>query len=295
MTGFDDVQVLGFDLETTGVSTDDDRIVTACAVLVEGGRVVHERNWLVAVDVDIPEGATAVHGITTDHAREHGVAADVAVKDIAGAIRYAVRSARPVVGFNVSFDLSMLDAECRRHGLGTLEEFCGRPVRPVLDGYVLDKATDRYRPGKRTLGTVCEHLGIELADAHNATADAVAAVEVVRRLLARARLGTNELMALYAGRKFPDGLVRSLRALGSLGAEDLHDRQIQWYAEQSKSLGEYWQREANEKRAQAGRGLPPGDADLGPDERRQVLLDEAAELEQRIASLRFEWPIAVSV
>lgn len=297
MAGFDDVQVLGFDLETTGVSTDNDRIVTACAVLVEGGRVVFEREWLVAVDVDIPEGATAVHGITTEHARANGVASDVAVKEIANAIRYAVQSGVPVVGFNVSFDLSMLNAECVRHGLGTLEEVCGQPIRPVLDGYVLDKATDRYRPGKRQLGTVCEHLGIELADAHNATADAVAAVEVVRRLLARATLGGDELMALYADRKYPDGLVRSLRALRSLGAEELHDHQIGWYRQQQEGLGEYWAKERRQCLANADRPVPPALPELpdaGVDERRQLWQEQADDYEQRIASLRFDWPLAVS-
>lgn len=294
MAGFDNARCLGFDLETTGVDTAEDRIVTACAVLVEGGRAVHVREWLIAVDVDIPEAASAVHGISTEHARANGVPAAAAVKEIAGAIRYALSSDCPVVGFNVSFDLSMLNAECVRHGLGTLEEFCGRPIAPVLDGLVLDKATDRYRPGSRALTSVSEHFGIELTDAHNATADAVAAVEVVRRVLARAAMDTAELRALYADRKYPDGVVRSFRAVNGLGPARLHQMQIGWYREQAEGLGDYWRKAAEQKRVEAARDVPPGDDDLGPDERRQVLLDEVAELEQKIASLRFEWPLAVS-
>jgi DNA polymerase-3 subunit epsilon len=294
MAGFDDIRVLGFDLETTGVDTDNDRIVTACAVLLEGGRVVFAREWLIAVDVDIPEAASAVHGISTEFARANGGPADVAVKEIAGAIRYAIVSGYPVAGFNVSFDLSMLNAECMRHGLGTLEEFCGQPVAPVLDGLVLDKATDRYRPGSRTLTSVCEHYGIELADAHNATADAVAAVEVVRRILTRAGMDTPELRALYADRKFPDGVVRSFRAVNGLGPAQLHQQQVGWYREQAEGLGDYWRKVAEQKRVESGRDVPPGDDELGPEERREVLLTEVAELERRVDSLRFEWPLAAS-
>lgn len=296
MTSFDNVRCLGFDLETTGVDTDDDRIVTACAVLIEGGRVVHERNWLVAVDVDIPEAASAVHGITTEHARANGVPAGAAVKEIAGAIRYAVTSGVPVVGFNIAFDLSMLNAECVRHGLGTLGEFCGAPIAPVLDGYVLDKATDRYRPGKRNLGTVCEHLGIELADAHNATADAVAAVEVVGRLLGRARLGAVELREMYGDRRFPDSLVRSFQSLGRMDLGQLHAAQVGWYRQQQEGLGEYWGKEREQCLAKAAMDVPPALPELpdaGDDERRQLWQDQADDYAQRITSLRFSWPLAV--
>jgi DNA polymerase III subunit epsilon len=271
---------LGFDLESTGVDTAEDRIVTACAVLVEDGRVVFERDWLVAVDVDIPDAATAIHGITTAHAREHGVAPDVATS---------------LTGFNVVFDLSMLNAECVRHGLGTLEEFCGRPIAPVLDGLCLDKAVDRYRPGSRKLVDVAAHYGVELTDAHNATADAVAAVEVVHRIIARSWATPNDLRALYADRRYPDSMVRSFKAIDGLDAGQMHERQIGWYAEQAAGLGEYWAKRSAELRAQAARDIPPPleefpDAD--DDERRRVLCEQADELDSRIAGLTFEWPIA---
>lgn len=299
MTGspLDDIRCLGFDLETTGVDTSEDRIVTACAVLVQASEVLHTREWLVAVDVDIPEGATAVHGITTEHARQHGIAPDVAVKEIAGAIRYALHSGFPIVAFNGCFDLSMLNAECVRHGLGTLEEFCGRPIAPVLDGFVLDKATDRYRKGRRQLGTVAEHYGVELENAHDATADAVAAVEVVRRLLARTRMDTAELRSLYADRRYPNEMVRAFQALAGMGLEQLHERQVRWYAEQAISLGEYWEKSRLQCLTEADMDVPPVLPELpdaGVDERRQVIREQAAELERKIASLTFDWPLAVA-
>lgn len=287
-------RTLGFDLETTGVGIFADRIVTACAVLVEDGQAVHTREWLVAVDVNIPEAASAIHGVTTAHAREHGMPADVAVKEIATALRWALTHQVPLVAFNGAFDFSMLNAELVRHGLGTLEEFCGCPVASVLDGYVLDKAADRFRPGKRQLGMVAEHYGVKLTNAHDATADAIAAVEVVRTILERAHMPYAEVAAMYGGRKYPGSVARAFQQL-AVPLMDLHARQIAWYREQQQGLGTYWAGEREKLLALAALDNPPpveGLPDAGPDERRKVWDQQADELAERIASLRFEWPIA---
>ena len=59
-----------FDLETTGVDVEMARIVTACiAVLDADGAVVQRWDWLADPGVEIPEAASAVHGITTERAR----------------------------------------------------------------------------------------------------------------------------------------------------------------------------------------------------------------------------------
>ena len=65
--------------------------------------------------------------------------------------------------------------------------WCG----PVLDAVVIDRHFDRGRRGRRTLGALCDHYGIEIGNAHDATADAIASVEVVFAMAARydARLG----------------------------------------------------------------------------------------------------------
>lgn len=47
------------------------RIVTACVARIDG-KDINARNWLLYPDMDIPEGATKVHGVTTEHAKEHG-------------------------------------------------------------------------------------------------------------------------------------------------------------------------------------------------------------------------------
>src|SRR5919202_3194680 len=75
-----------FDLETTGVDTSTARIVTAHVGLIdEVGRVVERKDWLLDPGVEIPEGAAAVHGITTVRARRFGRRPDQAVPEILAA------------------------------------------------------------------------------------------------------------------------------------------------------------------------------------------------------------------
>jgi hypothetical protein len=52
-----------------GVDPDRDRIVTAAVSLVGDGQESEHLSWLVDPDIEIPAGATAVHGITTAEAR----------------------------------------------------------------------------------------------------------------------------------------------------------------------------------------------------------------------------------
>ena len=55
-----------FDTETTGIAPETTRIVSAhVSVLNPSGEVEDPTNWLIDCGIDIPEQATAVHGITT--------------------------------------------------------------------------------------------------------------------------------------------------------------------------------------------------------------------------------------
>lgn len=181
--GWVDQPLVGFDTETTGVDVDHDRIVTA-AIVRRTPAGTQVARWLIDPGVEIPAGATAVHGITTEHARAHGCAPREALAEIAEELAAAVTRAEPIVAFNASFDLTLLDAELRRHGLATLPERLGHPVHGVLDPLVLDRHLDRYRRGKRRLADVCSYYGVAAQGLHSADADVVATLDV---LLAMAR------------------------------------------------------------------------------------------------------------
>ncbi|MGW0791139.1 exonuclease domain-containing protein [Streptomyces sp. NPDC002911] len=214
--------LLAFDLETTGTDVETDRIVTAAVVRLEAdGSVSEERTWLLNPGVAIPEQASAIHGISTERAREHGVPAASAIEEIARAVAGGLRSGTPLVVMNARYDLSLLDRECRRYGVDSVSELLGGTPSPVIDPLVIDKHVDKYRKGKRALHALCAQYGVSLDDAHDARADAVAAARVVRRL----------------GEKH--------QSVGVMPLEDLHGLQVQAAAEQSLSLQAYLRRTAD--------------------------------------------------
>ncbi len=203
-----------FDLVTTGVDVETARIVTACiAVLDARGEVLDRWDWLADPGVEIPEGASAIHGVTTERARREGRASGVVVAEITQTLRTLGALGIPVVVYNAPYDLSLLDRECRRNELAPLED-----PTPIIDPLVLDKAVDRYRKGKRTLEVAAAHYGVALDDAHDAGADAIAAGRVAQALV----------------RAFPGEL--------DIPVGDLHGRQAIWYAEQAARFQEYIRR-----------------------------------------------------
>lgn len=218
-----DGAVVGFDTETTGVDVATDRIVTAAIVRREGASTT-VTSWLIDPGVPIPEGASAVHGVTTEHASLHGRPPAAALDEIAIELADALLHAEPVVAFNACYDLSLLDAELRRHGLPTLPERLGGAVRVVLDPLVLDRHLDRYRRGKRRLGNLCDHYEVTAsADLHAADVDVLATLDVLAALTRRfpelTRMTLDELhdLQVVAHRTWADGFNAWRTSQGTTG------------------------------------------------------------------------------
>lgn len=208
--------LVGFDLETTGTEPLEARIVTAAVVEVRGGEVISERTWLADPGISIPAQASAVHGISNERAVAEGRPAAEVAGEIGQVLAGHWARGVPVVAYNASFDLTLLAAELRRHGLPQLG-----PVGPVIDPYTIDRAVDRYRRGKRTLEAVCGEYGVVLDTAHDALADALAAVRVATAI---------------AGRH---GVVAALTTA------ELHERQIAWYAEWAEDFQRFLRKKGN--------------------------------------------------
>lgn len=169
-----------YDCETNGLNTATDRIVTA-ALIRPNGKVVR---WLSDLDgAEIPKGAYDVHKVSTEHARAHGRPAKEVVEEIADALAGELSAGHAaLVVMNAPFDLPLLDAECARYSVPTVAERIGHPVGPVVDPLVLDRAADKYRKGKRNLESLAAHYKVALDDAHQADADAQAALDVARAI-----------------------------------------------------------------------------------------------------------------
>ncbi|WP_322501776.1 exonuclease domain-containing protein [Streptomyces rochei] len=223
-------RLAGFDLETTGIDVESDRIVTACVVQCGGKYPTQSTTWLANPGVEIPEGAARVHGITTEQARAEGQPAGEVVQQVAAALVETVLSGIPVVAMNAAFDLTMLDREARRHRIYPPAERIGTELR-VVDPFVLDKHVDPYRPGRRTLTDLCRHYQVPLDAAHSADADALAACRVAWRI------------------------ASTHGEIGTASIDDLHALQVGWAREQAESLAEYFRNTpGKEQRADGVRG-----------------------------------------
>lgn len=242
-----------FDLETTGVDVEVDRIVTCfIGTLDERGGILQAHRWLLNPGVEIPAGAQAVHGISTETARSEGQPSALGVAEIAGALQGIVDREVPVVAHNGGYDLSLLVAETARHGAPAVHDIV------MFDTYIIDKALDRYRAGSRKLVDAAEHYGVELgADAHDAGADAVAAGRIA--------------LAMYD--LYPNRLAQ-------LTPAQLHRRQIRWARAQAHSLTEHLRRTGRMSESETVDGswplrLGPGIRPLAPHDKVVQPLDNA--------------------
>jgi DNA polymerase-3 subunit epsilon len=172
--------VPALDLETTGIDPLGARIVQAALVFVEPGGTIDAEGWIGIVDpgIEIPAGASAVHGITTAIARARGIRPADALGQIAGLLDAIADRALPLVIYNAPFDWPLLIAEARRHDVAV-------PRVLIIDPLVCDRAMDRYRRGSRKLEDVARHYDYALDHAHDAEADAVAAVAIARAIATR--------------------------------------------------------------------------------------------------------------
>lgn len=203
-------RIVGFDLETTGLDLATSRVVTASIVEIDAaGDAVLAKDWLVNPGIEIPLEASAVHGVTTEIAQRDGLDPKTALAEIAEMLSEYFTQSVPVVAFNAPYDFTILRNELVRNGLNTLVP------KPVIDPLVLDKNFVKMRKGKRTLGILCGHYSIELLNAHQSSADALAAV-----LLAQ------QQARIFAAQIEKDAFV-------------LHDQQIDWSKEQDESFARF--------------------------------------------------------
>jgi DNA polymerase III subunit epsilon len=221
-----DGELLAFDLETTGVNKFTDVPVSFALITLKNGEVIEERTSIVNPGRPIPPGAARVHGISDERAIAEGMALEDAVEVVVGVLVDASQRGVPVVGFNLSYDLTMTDSCARNFKKAGLRELGWQG--PVLDPLVMDRALDRYRKGKRTLGDICDVYGVVNAAAHDAGGDATASAFV---LLAMAE-------------KYPE--------VADSDPAALFEQQAQWHREWAEHYDE-WSRGAGR------RGIDPGD------------------------------------
>jgi DNA polymerase-3 subunit epsilon len=173
-----------FDLETTGLDVNSDRIVEISCVkmAIDGSRDVRTRR--LNPTIPISPAATRIHGISDDDVANEPTFAQLA----RGLFEFL--DGCDLSGFNVEqFDLPLLVREFKRAGMAF-------PRAPV---FVIDSWKIFLRKEPRDLAAAYRfYCGRELVNAHSAEADTVAAAEVLLAQVARYDDAPNDIEGLHA-------------------------------------------------------------------------------------------------
>lgn len=214
--GWADGPLMGFDIESTGVDVETDHILTASFVHARPGETLLSETVWMNPGVAIPVGATQIHGITNEKIKQVGEDPATVLESTVLILTAMVNDQTPIVGMNISYDLTILDRNCRRHGVVPLGERLD-PIAPVVDIMVLDKLVDPFRKGTgmRKLSALCPLYKVDPGTAHESASDALAAMRIAWRM----------------AKLYP--------ALGRLSAMELHRGQVMWKAEQDKSFARW--------------------------------------------------------
>lgn len=235
-----------YDCETTAPDPREARLVSAFAGIMDTatGEFIERHHWLVNPGVEIPAGAAAVHGITTERARRDGMDPKEASYQILQRLNIYDRESLAIVIMNAPYDVTVLDREIERHwgpSMRPLVEgdwvFDGNPWdgpeaqpwavpgvtwktrnSPVFfDPMVLDRAFDKYRKGSRKLVDLCRVYGVPVeTNAHDAEADCRMAGRLAVKLMGHSRLQDLSLC-------------------------EVHDKTIPTKFDQAMDLARYWQ------------------------------------------------------
>lgn len=161
--------IVTFDLETTGLNADKDRIIEIGAAKLVDGEFTEKFKTFIDPGMHIPDGATKVNNITDEMVKNapkiEAVMADF-YKFCYGAI---------LCGHNVrGFDVRFLNNEAKRCGYIFTNELID--TLELSEKYVRDVRNNK-------LGTLCARFGVVNENAHRAYEDAISTARVLIGML----------------------------------------------------------------------------------------------------------------
>lgn len=165
-----DATIVVFDLETTGLDAETDRIIEVGAIKLKGLEPVAQFSTLVKTDIELTDDIVKITGITQDML-EGQPAIEAVLPKFLEFIEGSI-----LVAHNAEFDVSMVRAACSRVGID-LEWPCfctlkmARELLPDLENKKLD--------------TIANHYGLTFEARHRSVGDVKVTVGVLRNLLAQ--------------------------------------------------------------------------------------------------------------
>jgi DNA polymerase-3 subunit alpha (Gram-positive type) len=180
-----------FDIETTGFSYCDDKIIEIGAVKVKKGVVIEEFSQLIYPERPVPAEITDLTHIS-DSMLEGMPTIETVLPDFMKFI-----DGVPVVAHNATFDCSFIRYNCEQQGL----PFASKIVDTLALSRLLLTTLKRHN-----LKAITKHLRIVLNDHHRAVADAEATSRVLSAFFERLHelnITTLEEINAYAAEAFP--------------------------------------------------------------------------------------------
>ena len=156
-----------FDIETTGFSAENDRIIEIGAVRVSGREIKDTFSEFVNPERPIPEKITELTGID-DSMVENAGTIDEVLKSFYDFVGNAT-----LVAHNASFDTSFIKSNAKRLDMPYI--FNSMDTLELARGLV--SGIKNYK-----LNTLCKHFGISLENHHRACDDAGATAELLLKL-----------------------------------------------------------------------------------------------------------------
>ena len=150
---------ISFDLETTGLNPDKDKITEIAACRFINGEFTEEFTTLINPGIPIPKNITALTGITNKMV-EDAPSINDALPDFMKFI-----GSTPLVAQNINFDYNFINKNLQ----GSNFQFSEIPLYDTLSlarGFI-------YFYNSFSLGSLCDYYGIKIENAHRASADAL--------------------------------------------------------------------------------------------------------------------------
>lgn len=231
---------------------------------VLGSRLNPDEGWAGGFDLSllvnpgVPMNPEAAHvtGLTDERLQAEGLDPRTALEQLGHRLAALVAEGVPLVIYNARFDWPLLGYELSRNDIDLRETL---DMATLIDPLVIDKAVDKWRKGSRTLANTAQHYGVRLDDAHEAKADAWAALRLARAI----------------GRKYAEKLTPDAR--------ELHEWQRRAFSIQRDDVNAYWARTGKPQRMTGT--WPEGEDPVEVDKK---LAAEAAAKEAEEAAKRVE-------
>lgn len=161
------------DLETTGFSKYNDRIVEFGAIKMKNSKIVEEMSVLINPGFLIPESVIEVHGINNKMVEGKPTEEYYVPK-----IKEFIKDSKYIIGHNVSFDVGFIEEMFSRNG----EYLKCTYIDTMKFVRRLYKGLENYK-----LGTVAKYFGIEVKVAHRALADVMTTLELLKIIAYRTK------------------------------------------------------------------------------------------------------------